>query len=375
LRVLRATFESKFPTSMVFTLDATSSRPIQRATLWYRVSGRRTLVSGDAQIALGPGTVRAQQEFDLTRDYLPPGTQLQYYWELQDDRGARSKSETVQATLEDRRFQWHQLKNGPIEVDWNRGGDDFGRGLMTVATRALNQFGGELGVTLDRPVRILVYGDQSEFQSASFRGGLEWVGGTYYPQENVILLYAPPNQQGAEIARRAIPHELTHAVIHQVTDNPFGDIPQWLNEGLATHEEPQVNEQQADALSTAIAQHKLIPLRALSGAFPVDSDQALLAYAESESAVNFLLDQYGRGKVSELLQVFHEGVTYDDGLRRVLGADQAQIDEQWRAWLAPWPLIKAKPFEGPPPPAPPTAQEALLAWLRSVVDGMLHRGS
>jgi hypothetical protein len=216
-------------------------------------------------------------------------------------------------------------------------------------------------------VRILVYSAQADFQSASFHGGLEWVGGTYYSDQNVILVFAPSGQQGVQIAQRAIPHELTHAVIHQVTDNPYGDLPQWMNEGLASRGEGQMLPPSADALSTAIAQRKLISLRALSGAFPVDSDEAQLAYAESYSAVSFLLDRYGRARVNQLLQVFREGVTYDDGLKRVLGLDQSQLDQEWRGWLAPWPMIKATPFADPPPPEPPSLLDALLSWLRGAL--------
>lgn len=131
---------------------------------------------------------------------------------------------------------------------------------------------------------------------------------------------------------------------------------------------------QAAALSSAIAAKKLIPLRALSGAFPVDSDEALLAYAESYSAVSFLLDRYGRGRVNMLLRTFRDGVTYDDGLSRALGENQAALDREWRAWLEPWPLMKAEPFEGPPPPPPPTIGDIVDGWLRSLTGAAEGRG-
>lgn len=367
VRVVRATFESKFPQAMTFTLDATASRPIRRVTIWYRVAGKRTLVSSDAELAQAGGTLRAQQAFDLARDYVPPGTSLEYYWELQDDQGVKSRTDTFQTTVEDRRFQWKQLRAPTVQVEWYTGDESYGRAVMGIATRALGQIASDLGVTLDKPVRILIYSGRDDFQSASYHGGLEWVGGTYYPEENVILVFAPPGQQGAEVARRAIPHELTHAVIHQVTDNPFGDVPQWLNEGLATRSEGNLLPDHVDALARANAQRKLISLRALSGAFPVDADEATLAYAESYSAVTFLLDRYGRPRVNHLLQTYREGVTYDDGLRRVLGVDQTQLDQEWRGWLAPWPFIKASPLAEPPPPEPPTLLERLVSWLRGAL--------
>src|SRR5690349_1746472 len=118
VRVVRSALESHFPNGMVFTLDATSSRPIQHATISYRVAGKRTIVSDDAELAQGGGTIRAQGSFDLSRDYLPPGTQLQFYWDLFDDQGVRERTQTYEETLEDKRFSWRQIRGQNVQLDW-----------------------------------------------------------------------------------------------------------------------------------------------------------------------------------------------------------------------------------------------------------------
>jgi Peptidase MA superfamily len=375
VRVLRSDFESRFPQAIAFTLDAAVLRPIQKVTVSYRVGGGRALTVGEARVTQGPGQVHAEALLDLSRRYLPPGTALQFYWQVEDDRGEQFRSETFNATLDDRRFQWRQARAAGLELNWSRGDTQFGQLLVQIALQSLQRLAGEAGVTMDRPVRIFVYGDLEEFRSSSYRGGLEWVGGTYYPRENVILIFAPPNQQGLEIARRALPHELTHAVVHQATDNPFGDVPQWLNEGLASRSEPRMPAESADALARAIAEDRLMSLRSLTGAFPVDSDEAALAYGESYSAVAFLQERYGRQRVNALLQAYRQGVTPDDGLQQALGADTGQFEAEWRAWLAPWPMLKATPFAqldpaGGSEPAE-GAPAGLLDQIRGLVEGML----
>jgi hypothetical protein len=376
VRVLRSGFESRFPQSMVFTLEAAVLRPIKKVTVSYRVGGRPALVVGDAQVSQGTGQIRAEASLDLSRRYLPPGTALQFSWQVEDDRGEQFRSETFNATLDDKRFQWRQSRATNLELNWSRGDAQFGQLLQQIAVTSLQRLAADAGVTIDRPVRVFVYGDLEEFRSASYRGGLEWVGGTYYPRENVILLYAPPNQQGLDIARRALPHELTHAVVHQVTDNPFGEVPQWLNEGLASRGEPRMQQEQADALASGIAEGRLMSLRALTGAFPVDSDEALLAYAQSYSAVTFLSERYGRQRLNALLQAYRAGVTPDEGLQQALGIDTAQLDAEWRAWLVPWPLMKATPFPTPTPGEPAAPSEApvgVLERVKALVDGLLGR--
>jgi hypothetical protein len=371
VRFVQSGFESRFPESMLFQLEATAAQPVGRVTLNYRVAGRRTLSAGDARFSQA-GTIRAEHAVDLSRRYLPPGTVLQFYWQVEDATGGRHRSQTFQAVVEDRRFQWRQMRARNVELFWNRGDDAYGRILLSIASRALDQVAAETGVTLERPVKLYVYGDVEEFRSASYRGGYEWVGGTFYPQENVILIFAPPNQQGADIAQRAIPHELTHAVIHQVTDNPFGDVPQWLNEGLSTRAEPSISPDQADALARALAQDKLLSLKAIGGAFPVDPDEALLAYAQSYSAVTFMLERYGRARMNALLNVYREGVTHDEGLQKAVGFDTVELDKQWRAWLAPWALQKADPSALPATPvAPPDV--GLIDRVRGLVDSVWGR--
>ena len=376
VRVIRSSFESRFPQGMAFTMDAAVVGRVQKVTLSYRVAGRRAIVAGDARFEQQGGALRAVHDVDLTRRYLPPGTEIQFEWHVVDDRGQRTRTEAFQAVVEDKRFQWKQLRSPNFELNWYQGDENFGRILIGIAGRALNTLGSEAGVTIDRPVRAFVYGDLEEFRAASFLGGLEWVGGTYYPRQNVILIYAPPNQQGLAIAQRALPHELAHAVVHQVSDNPYGDVPQWLNEGLATRSEPGMNPDQSAALAKAVAEGKLMSLRSIGGSFPTDPDEALLAYAQSYSVVTYLVEEHGRMKLNALLRTYREGVTHDEGLKRALGMDTAQLDQEWRAWMAPWAPMKATPFaelpEGPPAGdegrTQGNAADDLVAWLRGLAE-------
>ena len=57
----------------------------------------------------------------------------------------RSRTETFQTTVEDKRFQWKQLKAQNLEVDWYTGDDNYGRGLGGRC--------GDAGVACDRPGR------------------------------------------------------------------------------------------------------------------------------------------------------------------------------------------------------------------------------
>jgi len=77
----------------------------------------------------------------------------------------------------------------------------------------------------------------------------------------------------------------------------------------------------------------LISVRSLSSPFSAITEQALISYGESQSIVTFLLQTYGKDKMDQLLNVFHEGAGYDYALKQVYGFDQDGLDVLWRQSL------------------------------------------
>jgi hypothetical protein len=61
---------------------------------------------------------------------------------------------------------------------------------------------------------------------------------------------------------------------------------------------------------------------------------ANLSYAESYSIIEFLVDSYGQGKMSELLSTFKAGSTYDGALLKVYVFDMDGLDTLERDYLA-----------------------------------------
>ena len=87
------------------------------------------------------------------------------------------------------------------------------------------------------------------------------------------------------------------------------------------------------ALNYAISTNQLISIRSLSSPFSAVAQQALISYGESNNIVTFMLQKYGKGKMVQLLNVFHQGATFDDALNQVYGFDQDGLDMVWRANL------------------------------------------
>ena len=160
----------------------------------------------------------------------------------------------------------------------------------------------------------------------------EWTGALAFSDYNIILI--PVRPATVEWSKRTLAHEITHLLVREATFGPFGDIPTWLNEGLAEYAEGEMDQYHRQALDDAIKEDKLLSVRSLGSGFPADPDQASLAYAQSNSLVSYLVDTHGWAKMRELLAIFKEGATYDNALKKVYAFDTSGLEELWRAQVS-----------------------------------------
>ncbi|TEU12983.1 MAG: hypothetical protein E3J21_19790, partial [Anaerolineales bacterium] len=312
-----------------------------------------------------PGqTVEAEHEWDLVLNYTPPGSEIEYWWKIEDAAGNELETEPVSFTYEDERYDWQELGSDRIILYWYRGDDDFGQALLDRGLEALDQLSHDTGVTVEKAVKIFIYGSHSDLLGALDQGAREWTGGRAFADQGIVVIGVSPSN--LEWGKRATVHELTHVVMHQVTDTPLGGLPTWLDEGLAMYAEGDLEPVYVAELNEAIESNTLISVRSISSSFSADSDLASLSYAESQSLVEFILDQYGEEKMSQLIDIFTEGAYYDDALQEALGVDTDGLEDAWRAWLGapPRPTAAGVTPQISQPPAPtPGAQKSPVEGL------------
>lgn len=118
-----------------------------------------------------------------------------------------------------------------------------------------------------------------------------------------------------------------------MTFNPYSGLPTWLDEGLAMYSEGVLEASYTIYLHEAIAGNSLISVRSLSSPFSAYAEKSYLSYAESYSLVEFLISNYGQGKMLELLDTFREGSSYDGALDKVYGFDMDGLDTLWRDYV------------------------------------------
>ena len=261
---------------------------------------------------------------------LPPGSSVEYWWTVTDASGYTVETAPAQVLFDDNRYLWNSLTEGEITIYWYEGDESFGQEIMTTAQEALARLAEDTGAHLKRSVRLYIYAGAQDLQGAVIFP-YEWTGGVAFSRYGTIAIGIAPND--LQWGKRATVHELTHLVIHQMTFNPYNDLPTWLNEGLAMYAEGELELMYTAYLNRAIVQNSLISVRSLSSPFSAYAEESYLSYAQSYSLVKFLIDNYGQDKMYQLLSTFEQGSSYDEALLQIYGFNMDGLDALWRDYI------------------------------------------
>jgi hypothetical protein len=323
----------QFPGSITFNVTVTSNTDVEQISLHYIVNRHDfAKIVSEIPLTIKPSTkVAAQWVMDMRKTGgMPPGSSLDYWWTATDDSGNQLETAPARVDINDNRYNWHSQTWENVTLYWYQGSDVFAGELMTAIQEALSRLSTNTGAELQEPVKLYIYNN-----AADLRGSMiypqEWTGGVAYTEYGIIAIGIGADADSLAWGKKAIAHELTHLVVHQVTMNPYNSLPTWLDEGLAMNAEGALDLEFITAFYNAKNEDALISVRSLASPFSADTTQSLLGYAESYKIVTFLIDTYGRDKMLELLDTFRQGSGYDEALEKVYGFDMDGLDARWLA--------------------------------------------
>jgi hypothetical protein len=181
------------------------------------------------------------------------------------------------------------------------------------------------------PLRIWLYPSRDTFRGAQQPNSREAVAGASYPGYLLVAAIVPDGNH-RELGR-VIPHEVSHQVLFQATQNPFTLPPLWFDEGLATHYQIGGTDGFMPLVSDALKRDGLFDVAALDTAFPYSSRQATLAYAMSWSIIAYIRDAYGDEAIGRMIAAFGTGMPYADAIESALGLSRFDMNREWRAWI------------------------------------------
>ncbi len=214
---------------------------------------------------------------------------------------------------------------------------DLYRTVIEILEDAYREIGRALSYYPDEAITVILYTAQ-QFQDVTRLPG--WVGASY---DGKIRVPSAGYERQPDVLRKLLYHEYVHAVIHALTrqqitavkDMPSPRVPVWLHEGLAQYLEAGSERETVDDQLRAVAQRRgMIPLSVLEGSFMrFNSNQALLAYAESLSVVGYLVNRYGFYRVTRLLEALSKLQAIDAACRDAFATPYETIEKSWQTSL------------------------------------------
>ena len=345
-----------FPESATFRASFTSDVEMTSVVLEY---GNEQQTCGEvvakAFPQFTPGkTVDAEWTWEMRQSgSLPPGAQIWWRWRVTDANGRETVTETQTSTWLDDTHPWQTMNNGEfLRLYWYEGDAAFANDLSQAASNGLRFNETQSGLKAEAPIDIYIYASTDDLKEAILYEP-SWTGGQAFPDQNIVILGISPYD--LEWGRDAIAHELTHVLVGHLTFSCLGDVPTWLNEGLAVYSEGELDPASQSQLEDAIRDDTLLTVRSLSSGFSEVSDKAYLSYSQSYSVTKFLIETHGQEKMTSLLVSLRDGVTIDEALMQTYGFNIDGLETAWRQAIgARPPPVSAQPTLQPTPTFVPT---------------------
>ena len=347
IKVAEAKAESNFPDGIKFSVIASSVDEIDDIRVFFSKvdqKGRSAYRSVDFE----PGTHVVGESIlpsGSGGNYFPPGTMIEFSFEVRDKAGAVLRTETQEFVYQDNRFEWDTVVEDLITVYYY--GEYVRNRAVTVLEAAkenLERMLPVLGITPTEPLRIVSYNNYRHMSSAlPFRSqavseGLQ-TQGMAFSNERVLLVHGfDPTVTGT------VSHEFTHLLVAEAAGKAYAQVPSWLNEGLAEYGNVDPTDDYEAALRYGIFTRRIKPLWYLSS-FGGTPEDIIIAYGQASSVVQYMLDTYGPDRMAALFPVLQRTLNIDQALLEVYGMDQFGLDSAWRKFMGLEPLPSPEELE------------------------------
>ena len=130
--------------------------------------------------------------------------------------------------------------------------------------------------------------------------------------------------------------ELAHLILHRYI--PDDALPRWLDEGVAQWvsggtAEIALMEGTGPRVKQAVLSRRWVSFRSLAGPFPTDDPALSLAYEQSRSFVEFIVQRYGSAGLLRILNGLRYGKGIEAAVDGALSVSFGELEAAWRDHL------------------------------------------
>jgi len=223
------------------------------------------------------------------------------------------------------------LIDGDIEITYPESSRQLAHFTLNVLQAANSEYNEVFGPDHE-PLKFRIFNSQENFLQETGSLLPNWANAvTLFPQKIVLIKTPDLNQVTLREYRQAVRHELVH--LRQGGVVPLNLTPTWFNEGIAVYLTGESHLTDRILLSRAIAQNRIIPLTELSDFLKYNRQQVSLAYIESTTVIEFLVQVYGFEVLPNLFQHLSANRSFEQSLFMTTGIELAELDSFWQKYI------------------------------------------
>ncbi|OIO37162.1 MAG: hypothetical protein AUJ72_05090 [Candidatus Omnitrophica bacterium CG1_02_46_14] len=230
---------------------------------------------------------------------------------------------------------WKEEK-GDHFIVYYQGDQKFPKDVSRQSEVYYNQIANDIGYPRysnfwqwDNRVKIYVYPSKTEFQKASNQP--EWSNGMADYTAKRILTYS----WSKGFLDGLLPHEITHLVFRDFVGFK-GQVPLWIDEGVAQWEEPKKRAMAGAAAYYLIQQQKVIPvgdLTVMNNLRNKSDEEVQSFYMQSVSLIDYLIKNYGAQSFTALCRQLRDGKKLNEALSFSYSTVIKDIDQLQDKWM------------------------------------------
>jgi len=238
-----------------------------------------------------------------------------------------------------------ERRNGPVTVRFSRGTESEAEVAAREMPEILADVSNGLGIPPPASVEIRILA-AAEFEAMVGPRRGEWAVAVAYSSRSLIAVNPSRLDLGNDLYT-TLAHEAIHLLLGALEAETGNPIPLWFHEGVAQVLCGRLFAGSRQEFLAAAAAGTLFPFEQLDRSFPDEGAAVPVAYAQSESFVQFLDRRYP--PVPEaVLAAMNRGLSFPEAFREVIGEDVPSAEAQWRKDLSKGPPLFAAWFQDNP---------------------------
>ena len=211
-----------------------------------------------------------------------------------------------------RNFASESTNHFKVQFDgYEHGG--LSRTVIGILEDAYSQIGRDLDYYPSEPITVILYTNQ-DFRDVTHAPG--WSGGYFDLKDGKIRVPVRGAEGKEALLKTVLFHEYVHALIYSIAKS----CPLWVHEGMA--------EYYSKGPSQRVGQS--IPLNYLDNSFGQrDMRLIQLAYMQSHSAVSYLMEKFGPGRMKDMLISLSKSSDLNQAFTMAFQMSYTEFSEKW----------------------------------------------